>query len=402
MTKRRRRAARDAGHLLISAGLGLAAQGLLPLTAFALLLCLLPPLGGPVLGFVVRLTRRLADTQRRRIGPRIPSPYAGPPGRIREILAEAAFWRDAGWLAGQAVACFVAMLVVALWPAGLQGFVIPLLYLLLPADLELVFQGMPVTSTPRSLIAVPLGVVLLVAAYFAPRAFRAGEARLARRLLTPTAAARLSARVEQLVETRTAVVDASAAELRRIERDLHDGAQARLVALTMNLGMAEDMFDSDPGAARAMLADARAGAHSAMSELRDLVRGIHPPMLADRGLVGAAEALAMASPVPVDLDLRLGRRLSAPVESAAYFVLAEALANAIKHAVATRITMSIVDEEVRLRLRVRDDGRGGADGSLGTGLRGIARRLGAFDGTVTVTSPTGGPTEVEAVLPCGS
>ncbi|MGI5152820.1 sensor histidine kinase [Plantactinospora sp. CA-294935] len=139
-----------------------------------------------------------------------------------------------------------------------------------------------------------------------------------------------------------------------------------------------------------------------MSELRDLVRGIHPPMLADRGLAGAAESLAAASPVPVALDLRLGRRLGAPVESAAYFVLAEALANAIKHSGATRIEMSIVDEKAQLRLRVHDGGRGGADPALGTGLRGIERRLGAFDGSVTVTSPSGGPTLVEAVLPCGS
>ncbi|MGX7671539.1 sensor domain-containing protein [Plantactinospora sp. DSM 117369] len=393
---------RDAGHLLVSTMLGLAALGLLPLTVVALVLCLLPPVGAPVLRLVTRLTRRLADRQRRRVGTPIPSPYPAAPGGIRDIVTDPAFGRDLGWLVGHAVTGTMAMFVVGQWPAGLQGLVIPVLYQLLPADVELQYQGLPITSTTRSLLTVPMGVLILFGAYFLPWAYRAGEAGVARWLLSPTAAARLSARVERLVETRTAVVDASATELRRIERDLHDGAQARLVALTMNLGMAEDMFDTDPVAAKAMLADARAGAQTAMSELRDLVRGIHPPMLADRGLAGAAEALAAASPVPVDLDLRLGRRLGAPVESAAYFVLAEALTNAIRHAGAGRIEMSIVDEETRLRLRVRDDGRGGADPAFGTGLRGIERRLGAFDGSVTVTSPPGGPTLVEAVLPCGS
>jgi signal transduction histidine kinase len=399
---RRRRALRDLRHMLVSTGLGVAALGLLLPTAFALVLCILPPVGGPALHTMAGLARRLADRQRRRVEPAVPSPYSAPPGRIRDILPDPAFWRDTAWLLVYGLCAFPAMLVWSLWLSGLQGLAMPILYWLLPADIDLTFQALPITSFTRSFIAVGLGAVVVVAAYVLPRWYRMGEARLTRWLLSPTAAAALSARVEQLVETRTAAVDASATELRRIERDLHDGAQARLVALTMHLGMAEDMFDTDPAAARAMLADARAGAHSAISELRDLVRGIHPPMLADRGLAGAAEALAAASPVPVELEVRLDRRLSAPVESAAYFVLAEALANAIKHAGAARIEMSVVDETVHIRLRVRDDGRGGADRSRGTGLRGIERRLAAFDGTVTVSSPRGGPTEIEAVLPCGS
>jgi signal transduction histidine kinase len=399
---RRRRALRDLRHMLASTGLGLAALGLLLPTAFALVLCILPPVGGPALRTVAGLARRLADRQRRRVEPAVPSPYSAAPGRIRDILPDPTFWRDTAWLGVYGLCAFPAMLVWGLWLSGLQGLAMPILYWLLPADIDLTFQALPITSFTRSFIAVGMGAVVLVAAYVLPRWYRTGEALLTRWLLSPTAAARLSARVEQLVETRTAAVDASAAELRRIERDLHDGAQARLVALTMHLGMAEDMFDTDPAAARAMLADARAGAHSAIGELRDLVRGIHPPMLADRGLAGAAEALAAASPIPVELAVRLERRLSAPVESAAYFVLAEALANAIKHAGAARIEVSVVDEMVHIRLRVRDDGRGGADRSRGTGLRGMERRLAAFDGTVTVSSPRGGPTEIEAVLPCGS
>ena len=396
------RALRDLRHMLVSTGLGFAALGLLMVTAFALVLCLLPPVGGPALSNTAGLARRLADRQRRRVEPAIPSPYTAPPGRVRELLPDSTFWRDTAWLLVFGLCAFPAMLVWGLWVTGLQGLVMPLLYRLLPAGVELNYQVLPITSSTRSYIAVGMGAAALAGAYFIPRWYQVGEARLSRWLLSPTATARLSARVEQLVETRTAAVDASAAELRRIERDLHDGAQARLVALTMHLGMAEDMFDTDPAAARAMLADARAGAHSAISELRDLVRGIHPPMLADRGLAGAAEALAAASPVPVELEMRLDRRLGAPVESAAYFVLAEALANAIKHAGAAHIWMSVVDEAVHIRLRVRDDGHGGADRAKGTGLRGIERRLAAFDGTVTVASPRGGPTEIEAVLPCGS
>ncbi|MDQ7906305.1 sensor domain-containing protein [Phytohabitans sp. ZYX-F-186] len=399
---RRRRALRDLRHMLVSTGLGLAALGLLLLTVFALLLCVVPPVGGPALVNAAGLARRLADRQRRRVEPPIPSPYSAVPARIRDLLPDPTYWRDTAWLLVYGVCGLVAMFVWGLWVTGLQGLATPILYRLLPAGVDLEFQSLPVTSSARSFGAAGMGAAILVAAYFLPRWYQAGEAHLSRWLLSPTAAARLSARVEQLVETRTAAVDASAAELRRIERDLHDGAQARLVALTMNLGMAEDMFDTDPAVARAMLADARAGAHSAISELRDLVRGIHPPMLADRGLAGAAEALAAASPVPVALEVRLDRRLGAPVESAAYFVLAEALANAIKHAGAARIEMSVVDEAVHIRLRVRDDGRGGADRARGTGLRGIERRLAAFDGVVTVSSPPGGPTEIEAVLPCAS
>jgi signal transduction histidine kinase len=228
------------------------------------------------------------------------------------------------------------------------------------------------------------------------------EGWVAARLLAPTGAALLAARVEKLAETRAAVVDASAAELRRIERDLHDGAQARLVALAMNLGMAEDLFETRPETARAMLAEARADARSAMGELRDLVRGIHPPILSDRGLPGAVLALSIVSSIPVDLDVRLDRRLSAPVEAAAYFAVAELVANAIKHSGASTVRVAVEDADTRLVIRVHDDGCGGASFSGGGGLVGIRRRLAAFDGTLRVTSPAGGPTLVEMELPCGS
>jgi signal transduction histidine kinase len=294
------------------------------------------------------------------------------------------------------------VLGLALWLGGAFGLLMPAVRAVLPSEVVFEYNGLTVDGQPAAWAAVPLGAAQLAAGYLLPPYLIRAEARFARWLLAPTAAARLSARVEQLTETRAEAVDASAAELRRIERDLHDGAQARLVALSMNLGMAEDLFDADPAVARTMLADARAGARTAMSELRDLVRGIHPPLLADRGLPGAVQALALASPIPVGLDQRLPRRLAAPVESAAYFVVAEALTNAIKHSGAERIAIQMLDDGQRLRLCVRDDGRGGADPAGGTGLRGIERRLAAFDGTVRVSSPAGGPTEIIMELPCAS
>ena len=176
----------------------------------------------------------------------------------------------------------------------------------------------------------------------------------------------------------------------------------RLVAMSMSLGMAEDVIDADPAGAKAMLAEARVSAGAALSELRDLVRGIHPPVLADRGLVGAVRALALSSSIPVDLDLRLDRRLAVSVESTVYFVVAEALTNAIRHSGAGRVLITMTDDGSTLRVTVRDEGRGGADPSRGSGLRGIQRRLSTFDGRLRISSPPGGPTVLDMELPCES
>jgi signal transduction histidine kinase len=206
--------------------------------------------------------------------------------------------------------------------------------------------------------------------------------------------------MEHLAESRAETVDARAAELRRIERDLHDGAQARLVSLAMSLGMAEEEIDRDPNAARELIAEARASASTALTELRGLVRGIHPPVLTERGLGGAVEALALASAVPIEVDVQLDRRLPAPLESALYFVIAEALANVARHSDASWAFVRLWRDDGKLRLMVRDDGCGGADPARGSGLRGLQRRLAAFDGSVTLSSPPGGPTELFAELPC--
>ena len=212
---------------------------------------------------------------------------------------------------------------------------------------------------------------------------------------------RLAERIDVLETTRAGAVEAAEGELRRIERDLHDGAQARLVALGMSLGLAEQRLADDPEGARRLLEEARAGAEEALRELRDLARGIHPPVLADRGLEAALAALVARLPLPVDLDVALAARPPAPQETAAYFVAAEALANASKHAAASRVRVHIAQENGELVVRVEDDGRGGAD-AHGRGLAGMIQRVEALDGSVRVSSPSGGPTIVEAVMPCAS
>ncbi len=211
----------------------------------------------------------------------------------------------------------------------------------------------------------------------------------------------LSERISVLETSRAGAVDVQEAELRRIERDLHDGAQARLVALGMSLGMAEQkLAAADPQAARELLAEARTGAGEALRELRDLARGIHPPVLADRGLDAAVRALAASSPIAVTVSVMMPERPKAPVESAAYFVVAEALANAGKHAQANRVDVRIVRDREELTVEVHDDGVGGANPS-GGGLSGLRRRVEALDGTLTVLSPPGGPTTIRASMPCG-
>jgi signal transduction histidine kinase len=208
-------------------------------------------------------------------------------------------------------------------------------------------------------------------------------------------------RITELEETRAGAVDQQESELERIERDLHDGAQARLVALGMSLGMAEQKLATDPAAAQALLAEARKGTSEALEELRTLARGIHPPVLVDRGLEAAIATLASRTPLEVTVAVDVPRRPPRAVETAAYFVAAEALANAGKHASATSVDIHVREDDGELVVEVVDDGVGGADAG-GNGLRGLARRVEALDGRLDVSSPAGGPTTVRAVMPCGS
>jgi signal transduction histidine kinase len=208
-------------------------------------------------------------------------------------------------------------------------------------------------------------------------------------------------RIAELEETRAGAVEQQETELDRIERDLHDGAQARLVALGMNLGMAEQKLATDPVAAQALLAEARRGTHEALEELRTLARGIRPPVLADRGLGPAISALGERTPLQVNVSVDVPRRPPRAVETAAYFVAAEALANAGKHARATRVDIAVREKDGWLVVEIVDDGVGGAN-AAGNGLLGLARRVQALDGKLVVVSPDGGPTSIRAVMPCAS
>lgn len=253
-----------------------------------------------------------------------------------------------------------------------------------------------------SLLAVILllGVVTWPVWWYGVGPIMRARAHVDRALLTVGQTERLERRVRALTESRAVVVDHSATELRRIERDLHDGPQARLAAVSLSLGLAEDLLDTDPDAARRLISEARGTSSAALGELRDVVRGIHPPVLADRGLPGAVSALALDMAVPVELALQVPGRLPAPVESAVYFTVAECLANAAKHAHADQAWISLRHADGVLRGEVGDDGRGGADLRSGSGLQGIAARLAAFDGTMSVSSPVGGPTVVSWEVPC--
>ncbi|HEX3213972.1 MAG TPA: sensor histidine kinase [Actinomycetota bacterium] len=345
------------------------------------------------------------------LGVHIPDPYRPLPDgslwrRARVLASDPATWKDLAYL-------------VVLFPLGLIWFVVtttvwtlalglltaPLWYWI-PADgaVALFENGdrsyLVLDTLPEAILAGVAGAALCVAAAWVVRGMAIAHGAVALALLGPSQN-QLQARVEALQTSRDRAVDSAEAERRRIERDLHDGAQQRLVALAMDLGMARAKLETDPAAATALVGEAHEEAKRALAELRDLARGIHPAVLADRGLDAAISALAARSPVPVGIDVATGR-LPDPVESAAYFVVAEALTNAAKHARAAEIGVRITRHRDLLVVEVIDDGAGGADPARGTGLRGLADRVAAVDGHLTVTSPPGGPTVIRAELPCGS
>jgi signal transduction histidine kinase len=412
MSPRARRTGRL--RLLVSAltvsVLSFAGLALLLLVAVAALL--IPVwVGLPLLLAAVALLRGFAGRHRDRaaalLGVAVERPYRPARGggwiaRVKGVATDPATWRDLAWVLVNATAgTTLRLLSVALLVVALAGLALPAIWPALPPGTDLGFLGVVrvTNQTSANLVAVEGLLVLLWWWWAAPGLLRA-DASLTRWLLAPTERARLANRVRQLAETRAETVDTQAAELRRIERDLHDGVQARLVALGMSLGMADELAGDDPDATRELLAEARQSTSQALAELRDVVRGIHPPVLADRGLDGAVRALALSNPLPTEVQIDLPGRLPAPVESAAYFAVAETLGNAIKHSQATRSWVRLRHADGKLAMVVGDDGRGGADPSDGTGLRGIERRLAAFDGTLLVTSPPGGPTIVTMELPC--
>jgi signal transduction histidine kinase len=241
--------------------------------------------------------------------------------------------------------------------------------------------------------------IIIASLVIAPFAWRP-LGPVASRFLGPGPRSRLGRRIQELESIRADLTQAQAAELERIERGLHDGAQARLVALGMSMGAAEQLVDTDPAAVRAILAGARASSAAALAELRELVRGINPPVLTERGLVDAVRALALDAPLQAAVRSTVPSRPERPVESAVYFAVAELLANAAKHAHATQVTVDLGYQARTLTAIVTDDGAGGADASAGSGLSGIERRMAAFGGRLEIDSPAGGPTRITVAVPC--
>jgi signal transduction histidine kinase len=321
--------------------------------------------------------------------------------RMSWLLSDVSTWRDLLWLVASALVGWVLLLApVMMVGFGVVAFLVPGSAAVPGMDGVSRWVAPPAFpgNTPTVLLAIGVALVAL-GLWTGPVTLR-GYGGLARLVLTPSREAELTRRVEQLAQTRRETLDSGAAELRRIERDLHDGAQARLVAMGLTLDAAGRLIDTDPAAARALLYEARDTSARALAELRDLVRGIHPPVLADRGLADAIRALALDSPLRARVTGSLPGRPPAPVESAAYFAVSELLANVAKHSGAGAAEVDLRHSDGALRISVSDDGAGGADPSRGTGLSGVAHRLAAFDGVLVMSSPAGGPTVINMEVPC--
>ncbi len=316
-------------------------------------------------------------------------------------------WRQLGYhvLAAPALAV-AAIAAFGMWLAGVLYALVYAYAWAMPRG-GLLYQGLSTSPGGRRLIwGPPLdswltagGVVLLAAAPFVTAGVAALDVRLTAALLGPSRAAQLEHRVERLTQTRAGAVDAADAERRRLERNLHDGTQQRLVSLAMNLGMARAQTTTVAEAHRA-IAEAHLETKAALAELRNLIRGLHPPVLEDRGLDAALSGVAARMPIPVRLTVNVPRRPSPTIEAVAYFVVSEGLTNITKHSQASQAEVFVEQAGDRLHIIVTDDGVGGADPARGTGLAGLARRAESVDGTLDVTSPLGGPTLLSVDLPC--
>jgi signal transduction histidine kinase len=408
---------------LLAAGRGavvsvIALAGSLTLFIWAVLSIAFIPLGVGLFTTpqVLELVRRHAN--RRRLlaitwsDVRIPVPYRPFPKDLRTgftgqverttlMLKDPATWRDLRWLLVDMTAGYVvATLAAALFLYPVEGFVLAAGLWRVFTDDRYWYAFVPVDSQATGLAAAALGVALLATGVLVGERLLRLHFVIARAILAPAQEQELARRIERLTETRHEAVDTAASELRRIERDLHDGAQARLVAMGMSLGTVEALIEKDPAQAKKLLAMARESSAEALTELRDLVRGIHPPVLAERGLGDAVRALALRLPFESEVAAELAGRMDAAVESAAYFAVSETLTNAAKHSGADRVWVDIHHENAVLRVSVTDNGRGGATVGGGSGLSGIERRLGTFDGIMAVSSPAGGPTMVTMEIPC--
>ncbi|WP_031229590.1 sensor histidine kinase [Streptomyces niveus] len=395
-------------HLLGGALTGLAS--LLLLTALAVSGLLLSVIGVDlVLMLAATFGVPAAAVERRRmrlVEPvPVPNPHrslvgAGRRGRLRTRLRERATWRELGYVVvfaplqvcvGLALAIGLTFAVVLLaaplivWNAG-------------PEDV-MIIPGRPVESPLHALPATAAGLLALVLCAYAAGLLAGAQVKTAVFVLSPRDEER---QVVELTRSRARLADAFEAERRRIERDLHDGAQAQLVALTMTLGLAELELRESGSPATELVSRARGEARLALTQLRDLVRGIYPQVLTDHGLDAAVAEIALRSPIPVDVDIDLPRRLPDAVETVAYFTVTEALTNAAKHSDATQLTVVGRLKRGTLTLVITDNGRGGAVPSAGAGLQGLADRVAILKGRLVVSSPVGGPTRVGVEVPCSA
>jgi signal transduction histidine kinase len=378
------------------------------LVALAALLVLVPRIAR-ALGMAHRLLAERVLDQHVAAPP--PARRAGSPASwLRASLADGPGWRAVGYLAVKLpVALLGFYAVVVWWGAGLANMTYPLWWpwtrnhpptvRLSPVPALTPFGVLHIGTFPGTFAAFAAGAAMVATAPWVTQAVVAADLWLMRGLL---GSGRLAQRVADLERSRALAVDDAAALLRRLERDLHDGAQIRLTTLAMNLGMAMaklgDEEQPDLAAVRQLVGAAHRGAKDALVELRVLARGIHPPVL-DNGLSDALASLAASSPVPTELDATIPHRPSPAIETIAYFCAAELLTNAVKHGNAAKITITVSETGQLLVLRVTDDGKGGADPASGSGLAGLAHRVGTVDGRLDVVSPAGGPTAVTVQLP---
>jgi signal transduction histidine kinase len=365
-------------------------------------------IGLPIALATIIVSRGMAQAERWRAALVLGEPIRGryPPAptgkvldRLKAVFADGQTWKDLGWhllLLPIGIVGFTVAVVVWCW--SLYCITFPIWFKITPAAAD--FDTFTLDTWWWALLVFTVGIATLPITVALLRGTAAGTGALAK-LLLGSDAEELEARVEVLTETRAGAVDAATAELERIERNLHDGAQARLVALAMDLGMAEERFERDPDGARELVEKARDEAKQALAELRDLARGMRPALLAERGLGEAIRALASRTKLPTSVSVETGGYVPPAVESAAYFVVAEALTNAVKHSRATRLNVDVARDGDLLVVQVADDGDGGADAS-GGGLTGLRKRVEALDGALRVASPPGGPTLLHAEIPCGS
>ncbi|MFG2060994.1 sensor histidine kinase [Micromonospora sp. NPDC048871] len=392
-------------HLVGGLGTAILAFAALLLLSVVALACLVG-IGLPVIPSALKAVRSAARRERARLsrwGFRLPEPPPVPAG-LRQALRDPWVRRECGFVALHGtVGLALGVFGLSLPLSAVQNLLFPFYFWLLPPE-----EGGPglvnwrIDGLPDALVVALIGVGwLAVTVALGPRLARL-QALPGRRLLAPPPDVDASLRIAELTATRAAALDAHAVELRRIERSLHDGAQNRLVAVTVLLGAARRALARDPAQAAQVLDRAQDAAELALAELRTVVRGILPPVLDDRGLAGALHGLAAGCGVPCTVEVEVPGRCAASVETTAYFVVAEALTNVARHSGASTAAVTVRREADRLHLSITDDGRGGADERQGSGIGGIRRRVEAHDGRFTLTSPPGGPTTILVELPCGS